>query len=503
MRNQKRLAVLLVFLTVLPFVVLSFYSHPGADDYSDAVQRRDLGFWITQRDLYLHLTGRLFTSVILTEVSPLARGLLDIYWLVPLLTLGLLLVSLYTLLGALLGAVWSSATRGLTATVLLALWLLQNPSVSESVYWFNGLAVYTLPTVVLVFWLATLVSYWQAEAGYRSRWLFLNLLLGTCLLWSNEIIALPLLAAVAALGLWEWWRRGPRRVALTGMGLWFSVALAVSLFAPGNMARAAIIDVPVSLSWMVAGSIASSGYLLLNWVSSGVLLFSTLLALPALVRVVAVLPPALRRLANQQPAHLLLAGSFLLALLPLAALPSYWATGGLMPPRARASMYLLFLLGWFATVLTGLLVARKATWLQRLSVHPEWSRPITILLWAGLFLNLATDHNLRVAHRDIGRASNNAVLAYHDWVSGSAARYDATLRARYRLLRTIPAQRLQIAALSKAARPQTLLYYDITTDSTHAINRDYALYFHQKAIWAGPGGQEPPPKFYQPPAEDK
>ena len=66
-------------LVLLPFVVLCFYSHPGADDYSDALQRRELGFWVMQRDLYLHLTGRLFTSVILTEASPLVRGLLNVY----------------------------------------------------------------------------------------------------------------------------------------------------------------------------------------------------------------------------------------------------------------------------------------------------------------------------------------------------------------------------------------------------------------------------------------
>ena len=56
------------------------------------------------RDLYLHLTGRLSTSEILTEASPLVQGLLGVYWLVPLLTLGLLLSSLYTLLNVLMEA---------------------------------------------------------------------------------------------------------------------------------------------------------------------------------------------------------------------------------------------------------------------------------------------------------------------------------------------------------------------------------------------------------------
>ena len=76
--TQKRLAVLLVLLVLLPFVVLCFYSHPAADDYADAVQRRKLGFWPMQCDLYFHLTGRVFTSVILTEASPGSEIQIDI-----------------------------------------------------------------------------------------------------------------------------------------------------------------------------------------------------------------------------------------------------------------------------------------------------------------------------------------------------------------------------------------------------------------------------------------
>lgn len=502
--TQKRLAALLVALVLLPFVALCFYSHPGADDFCDAVLRQQAGFWDTQLDLYLHLTGRLFTSVLLTEANPLRLRLLDAYWVVPLLTLALLLSSLYALLTALVGPAWSAGTRALAAAAALALWLLQNPSVAESVYWYNGLAVYTVPTALLLGWLATLVRYWLASTPRRrAGWLGLNLLLGTAVLWSNEIIALPLLAAVGGLALWEWGRGGPRRGALAGASGWFAAALAVSGLAPGNLVRAAIIDTAVPGPLLVLGPLGSSAYLLLNWASSGVLLAATALALPALARLVEAAPPALHRLAELRPAQLLAAAGGVLLLLPLAGLPSYWATGGLMPLRARASVYLLFLVGWFAAVLGGLVVARQAPWLPAVAARPGWPRPAAAALWAWLLINLATDHNLRVAHRDLGRASNNAVLAYRDWLGGSAPAYDAALRARYRLLRTTPGQRLQVAALPITARPGSLLYYDLTTDTTSAINEAYAQYFGKQAVWTGPGGPGPPARTYQPPAEDQ
>ena len=70
----------------------------------------------------------------------------------PILTLVLIVSSLYALLTVLVGLVWTSLARLLAATVVLILWLLRNPSVAKSVYWLNRLAVYTVvPTAVLVF----------------------------------------------------------------------------------------------------------------------------------------------------------------------------------------------------------------------------------------------------------------------------------------------------------------------------------------------------------------
>ena len=502
MRTQQRLAGLLIFLTLLPFAVLCGYSHPGADDFTDAVQREGFGFWGMQRDLYLNLTGRLFTSVLLTEASPLALHQLPWYGLAPAGVLLLLGASLYGLVRVLAGPAWRRPAGLLAAGLLLALWLLQNPSVAESVYWYNGLAVYTVPTAGLVVWLAALVRYWQAAPKARPAWLALVAALGTCVLWSNEIIALPLMAVVAALAVWQWRRGSPRRKSLLVLTAWCALALAVSLLAPGNMARADLIAVAVPLPVLVLGPFAASAYLLLNWLSSGVLLAATALALPALARLVAAELPALRPLHGLRPRQLLLALGFLLALLPLAALPSYWATGGLMPPRARASLYLLFLLGWFAAVLAVLVVARQQAWQRQLVARAGWPRVATALLWGGLLLHVFSDHNVRVAHRNVGRASNNAVLAYRDWLSGSAARYDEALRARYQLLRTAPGGVLQVPALPPTARPPMLLYHDLTTDSTFGLNQDYARYFGRRTAWTGPGGRGRPPRSYQPAAEE-
>ena len=144
--GQQWLAGALVVLSVLPFVVLAFDSHPALDDFSDAVLRHRLGFWGAQADLYRNWTGRYATSVLLMDLSPLrARAWPAFYFLVPVGALLALAGSLFALFTALAGPAWAVKHRVLATGAVLGLWLAQAPSVAECLYWYNGMAVYSLP----------------------------------------------------------------------------------------------------------------------------------------------------------------------------------------------------------------------------------------------------------------------------------------------------------------------------------------------------------------------
>ncbi|GAB2945563.1 hypothetical protein GCM10027048_08260 [Hymenobacter coalescens] len=481
-----------MLLALLPFVALSFYSHPALDDFSDAVLRQRLGFWATQKHLYLTWTGRFTTSVLLTEFSPVCNRLLGVYWAVPIVALLALFGGLYALLATVIGRFWTPTKRALGAGCLLTLWLHQASSIAETLYWYNGVAVYTLPAALLLLWLATAVCYWQAAPGRgpAHRWLLLLVALGMLLVGTNELIALPLCLGTGLLMLREYYRGGNRRGELLLLVMALAAALAVSFLAPGNMARATMINRSVPLPWVVAGSVSSSAYLLLNWLSSGVLQTTTLLALPALLRLTAARPGILSRLSTWHP---LLLGAVLLLMLVLAGMPSYWATGGLMPPRGRSMLYLFFILAWFGLILNAL--ARWQTAVVHYLQGPllsglGWAPPAAAVLWAALLISLAADHNVRQLRPQMGQGSNNIVVAYRDWLSGDAGVYDAQLRSRYVQLRSSDASRVELPPLQ--AKPASLLYYDISTDPAYWGNMAYAHYFGKQAVWIGPGGQAPP-----------
>jgi hypothetical protein len=254
------------------------------------------------------------------------------------------------------------------------------------------------------------------------------------------------------------------------------VAIVAAFLAPGNLNRLEAIDEPVRLDRAAVNLAASSVYLLVNWLGNGLLLAATALALPALAQLAARPNTPAYSLRQLNP---LVLGTGLLLLLVATGLPSYAATGVIMPLRARTAVYLMFLVGWLVLVLAGL------GWAQRKqrswgAIPAAWPRPIAALLWAWLLLSFATDRNTRVERANLGRGSNNIVLAYWDWLSGTAARYDTQQQARYRALVAQPGQDLKLAPL--AAIPSTLHYADITPDKTHWRNTGYAQFFGLRSV---------------------
>lgn len=110
--------------------------------------------------------------------------------------------------------------------------------------------------------------------------------------------------------------------------------------------------------------------------------------------------------------------------------------------------------------------------------------PAGVLL---LFLAVAllADGNGRLRNAAIGHGAHTVALAYRDWLSGDAGRFDAAERRRYALLRATVADSVAVPPLT--VTPVTLFYYDIGLDPSLWGNKVLALYFGKKAVWVQPG----------------
>ncbi|GAB3331276.1 hypothetical protein GCM10027511_39880 [Hymenobacter humi] len=476
-RHHTLLITIALVLVVLPFVGLSFYNHPSLDDYLDAVTVKELGFWRAQKHFYLTLTGRYTTTVLLALVNPLLYIRLEGHWWVALIFIfGTLLILRFSLSELL---VLSGKAGWLAAGLLLGLWLAYAPGQAEGLYWFTGAYTYIMAVWLLLVWLVALNRYAMArlaKSGAR-RWLLALAMLTLAVAGTVEPVALPFLMSLAA-GAFISWRQKEGRIVwlLAGLAV---VGCLVSFVAPGNFVRIASMGGQFGVLKTLCYSTATTGYLLLTWVGNPVLLALSALVFPAMNRIAQQRDQLIVQFLSQLPAGLLAIG--LAGLMTLASCPAYYASGTGLPLRARTTLYLLFLLGWFAVLLT---------WCCRQARSSQYSPMVNALatgrlapLWtAMLVLFFFADYNVQTRATMLGQGSNNVIRAYRQWLNGEAAGYDAELRARYQTLHS-GAPVVTIRPLRN--RPDLLYSFDIVGTNNPEFLEGYARYFGTKRVISG------------------
>ena len=460
---------------LLPLVVLAFRSHPALDDFGFAGAAQPMGWWAFQAWEYQRWQGTYTTNALLSGLNPLAHGVLEYYWLSPLLVLAALVLGAWQLCASLL----SPPRRGPATALLLLLVLVQLPSPAEGLYWLTGAWAYLLSGAGALCWGALLAR----AAQTRSARQFAAAGAITIVLMGTNFVTAVLLAGILLLVLLRS-KAGQRMpwLILTALAL---VCLGIALAAPGNAHRLASVQAPrlaFGLQVVLAGARAgmAASYALLNWLGNGLLLAITLLLVPAMGRVAAQPTLALQRLTRSP----LLLSVVALGLVMAAFLPTYLMVQLPPPPRLRNVIYLAFVVGWLLSA-----YAWVAWWVRQGQAMPSLPPYVRLALLGWLPLALATDHNTHLSHAGIGQGYTTVVQAYRDWLSGDAARYDAAQRARYVALRATAAPNVGLPPLP--VQPTTLFYYDISANSTLWGNQAYARFFNKKAVWVQPPGTKP------------
>ena len=88
-KKFERGIYLLIFLSLLPFFLASFYTHPSADDFGYAVRGLKLGWLEAQKHYYQNWSGR-YTATSLLSGSPVYFRNLVLYKLMPVIWMSLL-----------------------------------------------------------------------------------------------------------------------------------------------------------------------------------------------------------------------------------------------------------------------------------------------------------------------------------------------------------------------------------------------------------------------------
>jgi hypothetical protein len=463
---------------LLPFVVLTFYSHPALDDFAfgELLRTKSIGAYLA--DVYWHNSGRYASTLSTAVVQVFGRHPAAYPWLV--------LGGLLALVAALYVAATTTAPAGAprlagpVGSVLLVACLLNFPKPSDSVFWLTGEVAYLYP-VVLTALLVALLAWLMAHPRARGRGVAWTaaVVLAAYIPGFSELTAvlLPLVAA----GVWLALR--PRRVG-AGWQAVVAAALLGSLFTLATPAHYGHWQPATQLLLVLQTAVRATlhtAYTLVNWLGNGLLGLWLLLALPLSV--------AYSRAAGGRGlVQRLTRRPWLWPALTLAGLWACFffymlAAHDSLVPRVKNLLYLYFVAG---LVLSAHAAFRRLPASYRALLL---ARPVRGALGVALLLAFLTDHNPRLLPVRTGQGYNPVLQAYRDWLSGDAARYDQQQRARYAQMRTAVPTAAPLRLDPLQTRPATLFYGEISASPTTWGNEAYAAFFH----YLGPVYMAPAP----------
>ncbi len=476
-----------VLLLLLPFVLLALFVHPSLDDLSVPLMLR--GGQGTRLEIFGQLmqtwNGR-YTSNILAVLSPFTWQSLAGHRLLLLIQFPALYFALYYLLGRVLSPVLSIAlTRRrlhLLSATLLLLYLHWLPDITESIYWLSGAKVYTWALIVQLMVLGLMAD--SIEKLMHTKTIILALLLFLSGGFNEIALTINFILAVT------YWLLPHYPSSITHYPLPITryllplIAVVLSAFvvltSEGNDGR--MWHFPGGGNLLATFTIAalSTGKLLGVMAQNLPLLLFGFLLLPHLGS--NALRPALRPMARLHPLGVACLG--LLFLFGAMAVPA-WAMG-INPPMRIYNFMSLYFMGFFFWGLFSL-----NHWLRKkeIAFYPAfagWGRHILILI---IFLAMALDFHKQPLppgytgkHGTLYTYRGNLPLVTSDLLLRAKPFSKAMKQRQQYVNQQKAAGQTHIVAVPLQNPPSSILFIDITSDSSYWINMLQAEWYGVESI---------------------
>jgi|GEM_PF-2493917 len=337
---------ILVFMVVV-YLAIAFFTHPIGDDYGMAHVVKKMGFWPAQKDWYVNWSGR-FTGVAVTSFWVMITDLSPyLYWPVPwFMILGTFLS--FSFLLVTLGSSWFPKKMLIWGGLALTLICMSRmPLISEGYYWLMGSTCYTLGNILVVTIIALIVRMHHTPS--HGRRLLYTVLAGFLVIpatGTNEVLMMLMVIGTAPFVLLHFVTKNSKRYYLLAIFVVILIGAALVIFTPGNAVRTKNFYGHHRLLFSLSSSFSYAFLFFKYWVTDAVVLTSTLLLLtfiPQISRHV-VIPPERKKLWMLFPLYWLI-------LFVIAFFPTYWAMGLNPPMRTINLIHLLFLMGWYGSVI--------------------------------------------------------------------------------------------------------------------------------------------------------
>jgi hypothetical protein len=451
-KRHSWLFLISLLLLFIPYVYISRYANPVADDFVYGAKGRANTLSTLLIPEYLNSNGR-YISNIFVFLNPIGFNSFFIYKLVPVVLIILLIVSTFVFVRVMIGKDRSNTGSFTIALLISDLFLYQMPILSEGIYWYTGAVTYQLATVFMITYLSMLVLYTQGRFCFKSKAIH-TVLLTLLLIAGIGFTEIHMIVFVIFSGISLFiviknnLRYKPLFIYLLAITCIFS---GIMFFSPGNENRASMFVNNHRFLYSFALACAQTLRFFLEWTAS-----VPLLALSFLYYFLN------KKLSED---HHLFSVSFYLSpfysiamlfgVIFIAVFPPYWATGMLGQHRTVNVAYYLFLMIWFINLTVCFNFYKNELPVAKV-INRRLQTILLIVTVVALFF------------------SKNGYDLLTDIFYGRAQAYDVQMTARYMQLQA-PADTIYFDPIQDP--PKSLFLYDVKEDPANWLNRSYTLYF--------------------------
>lgn len=467
--ENEKFWIALLLLLILPFIALSFFIHPSADDYILSAVVRDNGFIEHFKQVYFEWSGRYFATFIVS-MNPLVFNWAFGYKLIPVLLFILYYIAFYYLMNVFLSEKSDRINKHLFSLIGVVLFCEVIPSTSECFYWMSGSLTYFLPSILTMLLLTLLLKITYFEESRKS--IFASaLVLPFLICGSNEVNMIFLLGLLSSVIFYRLVRRKTIIKILLLVWLCTLAASILLITAPGNYYRIETFSGQYDILFASNQAVISFFKIALSFLKDPAFLISTMLFVSVL--------DYLRKstvfltIINVSPFYCIPFATILL--MTMYFFVSY--TTGLKPAlRIHNTVAFFFLPAWFycMAVLHNYLLRKGKV------VSIEVPKYIIILLSVAALILTVTNFSKEPGKEII--AEGNIFRAGYDLFI-NATTYNNELNAREDMIRiAVLENKKYIEVPSLTIIPQTIYFIDITDKTDNWINISTAKYFGLDSI---------------------
>ncbi|MGM5630740.1 DUF6056 family protein [Apibacter raozihei] len=449
----SKIIILLFLLSIIPILILCFYTEPALDDYSYALNLTTKSFIETQIQIYLHWSSR-YTATAILITNPIHWG----YFF------GYNIIALIMILSFISAAAYLfyQVTKNIKMTILFTAFFCLSyfmflPNVYQGLYWLPGSSTYHLANVLFLTFLGMLINYNYTSNRIVKIILFVLIFF---IIGCNEISMVFLDISLFTVFIFNYISKRKVSYYYLLLLIWAGILTLFVLLSPGNSVRSALVVNPLTPTEIFLASVRKT---LVVVVKYGIV--------PLLINII-IFYAFRKQLKNLnlrflKYSILLYIGLFII-LLFCGSFPSLWSLGIYSPLRSVNVMFLIILV--FNTIFSYKIVTSRLIFKTNISRN--------VLSMALLFIIFS--YSFIIRDKDILFIPNNIYWAYDDLLSGKAFQYKKEMNHRFNMITESKKDTIYVPPIQ--SKPKLIFEIDLSQNPKYFYNIHMAEFFHKKAI---------------------